>query len=425
MSFFCLLAGYGISASINHKKPSHKKLSLTQTQQTSSRTRVLYIIDTLEVGGTERSLLQICTHLDRSQFEPIVVSLYEGSTLQEQFESHGIEVHSVNLKGKYQFYTAWTRVRKIIQDLKPDIVHTMLFRADQVGRVAAWWMKNIVVSSFVNIPYEQINPQANSKISGWKRKTIQKVDKYTARFVAQFHAVSRTVKQGHCHVLQIPEDNVTVIPRGRNTSLFSTIIQKEKLALKNRLEITSEKQVIINVGRLTSQKGQSVLIDAMQTIAHQKPNTILLIAGEGVLRESLQRQIDSLKLNNHVRLLGQIENIPLLLSIADCFAFPSFYEGLPGAVIEAMFTGCPIVASDIPMIRELIEDGNSGILVKKGENKPLAEGILKLLDDQTIAYSYGERARTVAKSQFSIQQVVRQTESFYLDVINKYEKEPS
>ena len=119
------------------------------------------------------------------------------------------------------------------------------------------------------------------------------------------------------------------------------------------------------------------------------PETVLLLAGEGPERDNIDQQIHRMGLEGQVRLLGRRDDIPQLLALADVFVFPSHYEGHPGAVIEAMFAGKPIVASDTPVHRETISDGESGLLVPLRSPAPLAEAMLILLRDRELAGRLG------------------------------------
>ncbi len=149
---------------------------------------------------------------------------------------------------------------------------------------------------------------------------------------------------------------------------------------------------------------------------------MLLIAGDGPMREQIENCILSNGLCNHVLLLGQINNVEDLLQLADCFVFPSVYEGLPGTVIEAMMAGCPVIASDIEMLKEMIEDGQTGLLIEQQNPRSLADGILKMLSDKKLAERCANQARQYATTRYNIESVVREMEQLYCNVIDEYGK---
>src|SRR5690606_24120798 len=120
---------------------------------------------------------------------------------------------------------------------------------------------------------------------------------------------------------------------------------------------------LINVARLIPRKGQMELVRAMPEVLRRYPVAQLLFAGEGHSRATLAEAISAARLDAHVHLLGTVAAIPELLALSDIFVFASHFEGLPGALIEAMLAGKPIVAVDTPVHRELVAHGQTGWLI--------------------------------------------------------------
>jgi glycosyltransferase involved in cell wall biosynthesis len=294
----------------------------------------------------------------------------------------------------------------------------MLFRADQIGRVVGWWLRIPVISSFVNVPYEPARLEANPQLSRWKVAVFRRVDSLSARWVNRFHAVSVAVRDSNCLHLGVAEDRVTVIPRGRTLPEPQASINGRLQRLRSSLELEDSYPVILNVGRLIGQKGQSDLICAMPRVIREFPNSRLLIAGEGPLRQKLERRIEQERVDGCVRLLGNRPDVGDLLQLADCFAFPSRYEGLPGAVIEAMLAARPIVAADIPMIREVVEDQVSGLLAPPQDSESLAAAIVRIARETTLANDLARAAEAYARERFDVDRVVAQTEAMYDQVLS-------
>lgn len=379
--------------------------------------RVLYVIDTLEVGGSERSLLETAARLDRSRFEPHVCSLYQGATLQPEFEAAGIPVTACGLPGKYQFAKANRALRSVVRAVSPDLLHTTLFRANQVGRWVGWRMGLPVVSSFVSQPYSDERFEVDRRIVPWKLRCLQLMDAVSARWVTRFHAVSSAVREDACRSLRIPEERVLVVPRGREVDGFPARGCGEALRLREKLCGAEAGPILLNVGRLMEAKGQRELLRAMPTIVTEFPGARLLIAGEGLLRDELEQLIDELQLRRHVQLLGRRDDVPLLLAAADCFVFPSRYEGLPGAAVEAMLAGCPVVASSIPVMRDLLQDGVTGLLTPPGDADALSGTVIRLLRDPARAERLASEARTEARARFDIGHVAAQMQWLYEQVL--------
>ena len=149
------------------------------------------------------------------------------------------------------------------------------------------------------------------------------------------------------------------------------------------------------------------------------PDLVLLLAGRsgdvsGAL-ESLQKRLG---LQDRVQFLGHREDVPEILAAADLFVFPSFYEGLPGAVIEAMALELPIVASDIEPVREIVEAGRNAILVRPASPVELATAIERILEDRQTALAYGARSREIFEERFTLELGMVRLMEFYRQVVS-------
>jgi glycosyltransferase involved in cell wall biosynthesis len=166
-----------------------------------------------------------------------------------------------------------------------------------------------------------------------------------------------------------------------------------------------EGRIVGNVARLVEQKDQRVLIEAMRSI----PDTRLVIVGDGPLRAELERAADGLP----VELTGARDDVPELLAGFDVFAFPSRFEGLCLAVIEAQAAGVPVVATPVGGIVETVVDGETGLLVPVGDPHALAVAVRRLLEDHELAARLAAEARHRARATFSVERMVAATRALY------------
>lgn len=381
--------------------------------------RVLYVIDTLEVGGSEQSLLQIVRRLDRRRFEPLVCHVYAGEALRREFEAAGVRVAGLGIAGKYRFARAYRALLQLARDEQPDLIHTTLFRANQIGRAVGRRLRIPVISSLVNLSYDPVRWQSQSGVNRHKLAAVRALDALTSRWVARFHAVSAAVRDSSCRTLRISPERVAVIPRGRSAAEFTAAARPALDAVRRELGTAGAFPTIVNVGRLVDQKSQAVLIRALPEVLRQFPRAKLLIAGDGPLRGELEREVARLGLGRHVSLLGRRDDVPMILALADCFAFPSIYEGLPGAVVEAMFAGRAIVAADIPVVREVIDAGCTGLLVPPKDFQALAEAIVSVAARPELAARLGRNAQRAALQRFEIRHIVREMEQLYAEVARR------
>jgi glycosyltransferase involved in cell wall biosynthesis len=380
--------------------------------------RIAHVIDTLQAGGAEQSLLEITTRMDRQKYEPMVCSVYPGDALCDAFKRGGVRVHQLETTQHYGFARAIRRMCRLLREEQVDLVHTSLFRAGQIGRVAGWITGCPVISSFTNTPYSAARRQWDPAGAGWKHGLLRRFDATTARFVTQFHSVSQAVAEQNCRDLGVSMNRVRVVYRGRDVWRFSGIDSVAVQRVKEELQLTSG-PILLNVGRLVAQKGQLQLIELMSRIQERYPSATLLIAGEGPARLELERAIHEKKLTERVRLLGNRSDIPILLAATDLFVFPSYYEGLPGAVVEAMLAGVPVIASQIPMHSEFIDHETNGLLVERDDSRAWQEAVVSLLADPNRGRRLADNAAVRARASFDIDQITRQMEQLFGDVLRQ------
>jgi glycosyltransferase involved in cell wall biosynthesis len=245
------------------------------------------------------------------------------------------------------------------------------------------------------------------------------IDSWTGRHLtAHFHAVSRAVKESAVRDLGIPADRITVIERGRDPARLRVADPVRRERARRRLGLSERDEVLVTVGRQEFQKGQRYLIEAMAELSGIRPNMVLVIVGRrGHASEELERVWRETELGDRIRFLGFTEDVPEILAAADLFVFPSLYEGLPGAVIEAMASGLPIVASDIDATREVLEPGRNALLVPPASASHLAGGILRLLCEGETRRRFGSRSRAIFEERFTLQGSVLRMAALYERVL--------
>ena len=168
------------------------------------------------------------------------------------------------------------------------------------------------------------------------------------------------------------------------------------------------------MARLVWFKGLHILIAAMPNILKAKPNTTLIIIGDGPLRADLETQARDLKVDQNVLFLGERSDVIELLSVLDIFVLPSVSEGMPITILEAMVAAKPVVATKVGGIPELIRDGETGFLVPSDEPVSLALATIKLLGDPALRQKMGELAKQRVKNEFSATKMLENTLPAYL-----------
>jgi glycosyltransferase involved in cell wall biosynthesis len=256
----------------------------------------------------------------------------------------------------------------------------------------------------------------NPHLSRWKLDALRRCDAFTSRWVTRFHAVSNTVRDSNCRHLGIAPTRVEVVPRGRTLERFE-VPADEVALLRQNLTLGDADPLLLCVGRLIDQKGHRYLLQAMPEILRAFPEAKLLIAGEGWKRAELEATGRDLGIAPKVRFLGSRNDIPQLLAAADVFVFPSLFEGMPGALIEAMLAGRPIVASNIPQIQEVVTDCQTALLVPPREPAALSAAIVSLVRDRELRQRLAEAARNSARESYDIRNVTQAMENLYEEVM--------
>lgn len=376
--------------------------------------RVLYIIDTLETGGAEKSLLEITSRF--SHFQPIFIQLFKGDALRNEFFNRGIEVIPMDFNVSYNFKKMAKEIFPVLKKIQPHIIHSTLFRSDMVARHLKQELNIPLVNSLVNNSYGKQRYIQADFLSKLKLFFIQQWDKITIKNVDLFISNSEAIKYTNSNALGIPLDGIKVIYRGRSKAQYQLLDSNKIQALRENFQ-GKNKKIFLNVSRLLDRKGQIDLLEAFEKLHFEFPETVLLIAGEGPHRKILEKKINDLQLNLSVKLLGNRDDVPTLLKMADVFVFPSYYEGLPGALIEAMFAKIPIIASEIPENMECI-DANNAFLFTAGNINQLADKMKEAIN-YTGWSAKKEDAFLYASENFEIEKVAALYEKTYDELFNR------
>jgi glycosyltransferase involved in cell wall biosynthesis len=387
-----------------------------------STLKILFVIDSLGTGGAERTLAEKLPHLRRLGLDTVVVGLrHREQGVQTALQQQGFDVRI--LTGR-TFAGRVAALRRIIREERPDVIQTTLFHADLTGRLAAVGSSARVIGSLCNTDYDKVRLHDPGH-SALRFRIAQFLDGWTARHLTDhICANSHAVKTAAIRDLRIAPEKVTVILEGRDPERLGQANTQRKMAARAALGLEKDQIVLINVGRQDFQKAQRYLLEAVANLVAREPRLVLLVAGRpGDASGDLDRLRDRLGLKDQVRFLGHREDVPELLAAADLFVFPSFYEGLPGAAVEAMALGLPIVASNIEPVREIVEEGRNAILVPPASAGELASAIDRILRDQMMGQAFGRRSREIFEEQFTLEPSILQMVEFYRQFVPATRKE--
>lgn len=363
--------------------------------------KVLYVIDSLANGGAERSLAAMVTMYARHGMELEVVALLERSGVHAEVAAAvPVKVlRSATRRGKA------VELRAVVDTRRPDVVHSTLFEADLASRIAVGRRGPALVCSLVNDSYGPAH-LAHAGVPALKIRAVQAVDALTARRVRRFHAISEHVATVMQQRLRIPATRIEVVPRGRDPEALGRRAPQRRAAARLSLGVADDAPLVLAAARQERQKGLDVLLDAWPAVTERVPAALLLVAGrDGAASAALRARAAEVG----AQLLGDRPDVADLLVAADAFAFPSRWEGAGGTLLEAMALETPIVTSDLPPARELLDGAAS--FVPADDPAALADALAAVLRVRPDAAVADARRRFVDR--YTIDAVVARMAALY------------
>ena len=374
-----------------------------------ARPRVLLVLDSLVPGGAERSTVAMLPYLVQAGIRPEVAYLHDRPGLQAEVEALGVPLHDLSGGGGRR---GWVRrTSALLERRQPDLVHTSLYEADVCGRLAALRQRVPVVSTLTTERYGA-DHRGDERLNPTKLRAAQLVDASTARATRRLHAVSQHVADSMASNLRYPRSRIDVVARGRPVALA---VEPDRL-LRQRTRASlglGPQPTLLAVARQDRVKGLDRLVAALAEVRAVVPGIVLLVAGrEGDDSATLRRQVGGLGLDDAVRFLGHRSDVAALLAASDVFVLPSRREGLPGSVLEAMAAGTPIVANDLPQVREVVGPQEAR-LVPCEDISALAAAVVGLLSNPEAAGARAWRAKERFRNHFTLDRVGTGMAEFY------------
>lgn len=370
--------------------------------------KVLLLIPTLDRSGAEKQLTLLATGLPKEEFDVHVVCLTRGGPYQHLLADAGVRCTVIGKRFKFDPF-ALLRLRKLIRQEAPDIVHSWLFAANSYLRMIAGKKDRprVIVSERCVDTWK----------SGWQRRLDRRQIKRTHLLVANSESVADFYKD-----LGYPDDRVVVIPNGVESPVTNhqspegdTTDNREKLLTV--LNIPADHHIVGYVGRIAKQKRVPDLIWALQLLQQLRDRTSFVVVGDGPERQKSLDLAKHMKCDHLVRFVGHREDASRFFGLFDVFWLASDFEGMSNSLMEAMAAGVPVVAGDIPPNRELIDHGKTGYLVPVGDSKAFAQHADRLLADDELRRKISDTARERMRAEFSVERMVERYGEVYRRVV--------
>ena len=304
------------------------------------------------------------------------------------------------------------KIYRIIKREKPDIVHTHTAKAGATGRLAAHLARvPVIVHTFHGHAFENYFSQTQSRF-------FVTIEKALAKLTHRIIAISPRQKRDLVDRYRIaPESKVRVVPLGFELERF---LRTEKNgALKASLGIPASHRLLGIIGRLVPIKNHAMALRVLKQLSSQEPNVHLCIVGDGESRRDIERMAEELGVRKHVHFLGWVKEIERIYEGLDVLLLTSLNEGTPVAVIEAMASSVPVVATSVGGVPDLLQGDRNGLSCRVNDVDEMAAKVRRLLEDADLASELCRNAKSFAEKNYSYQRLVRDIDELYLELLAK------
>jgi glycosyltransferase involved in cell wall biosynthesis len=372
--------------------------------------RIDWLITGLRVtGGAEMYVRRVAPLLRQSGWDLRVVTFVSGGQLVDDLRAEGVPVIELGLRHNADL-SVLTRLGRLWRSDPPDLLHTHLYHAGLIGRIVGHrtGIAAIVVhqhgAELARSPLRSLLDRATTT--------------WVTRYVSSCHAVARILTTRE----HIRLSRIEVIYNGLDSTPFS--VHPSHLTLPQGWPVPTGAKVVGSVGRLSPEKGQKWLLEALARLIHQGQDLHAVLVGEGRSLLDLQNQARRLRIAERVHFPRARRDIWDWLANFDLFVLPSEWEGVSLALLEAMASGLPVIATNTGGTPEIVLDGETGLLVPARDPGKLAEVMQRLLGDPFLRDQIGQSGRAHALENFTIQNTVTRLNQLYHGLLRSSSNTP-
>ncbi len=365
--------------------------------------RILLVVRALGLGGSERQAALMARRLDRRRFDVRVACFHGQGIRAEELRAESIPILEVPLRSyrNASLVAAAWRLGRYIREQEIELVHAFDSPSTRFG---------VPVARAAQTPVVLASQRAHRELSpSWLRHLLRLTDQMTDAIVVNCEFLRRHLVEDE----KVPCERIRVCYNGLELDRFSPAGRGKPA------EFARARLVVGTVCVLRPEKGLDVLVEAFARLRHAFPDMVLLVVGDGPVRESLLRQAVQLGLGESFRLLPAQSEVAGLLRAIDIFVLPSRSEALSNALMEAMACGCAAVATRVGGNPELVADGKTGLLVAPGDAGELVSALRFLVENEPARARLAESAATFVRSRFSAEASAQRLGEIYEEFLSR------
>lgn len=385
-----------------------------------NRIKVVHIITKLELGGAQENTLFTVAHLDRSRFEPFLISSHEGILVEEALKLGGVKTYLlpdlVREISPLHDARAFTETVRILKEIRSSgdrnarlIVHTHSSKAGIIGRWAAKTAgAEAIIHTYHGFGFNDYQPA----LVKWFYILLEWL---TSRITQKFICVSEANREKGVALGLFREEQAVLIRSGIDLKRFSSP-QKNREETRKELGIPLDAPLATMIACFKPQKAPLDFVHVAGLVKKEMPHVRFLMVGDGILRNEIEQARREHGVEQELILPGWRRDIPEILNASDCLVLTSLWEGLPRVFPQAMCLGLPIVATKVDGATDVITDGINGFLLPPRDCIGMAQKVLYLLKNPDRAKEMGERGRAQVK-EFDSHTMVKQQEVLYFSLL--------
>ncbi len=393
--------------------------------------RVLRIINRFNLGGPTYNVAYLTKYL-----QPDFDTLLVGGSIDKTEGSSEYILDNLGIKAKIipemcrsinpvRDCKAFLKLRKVIKEFKPDIVHTHAAKSGTLGRLAAL---SCGVPVIIHTFHGHVFHSYFNSLSTYIFKIIER---FLAKKSNAIIAISQRQKEELCNIHKIAEsDKFVVIPLGFDLDRFSENMDVKRKNFRNHYNISDEHIAVGIVGRLVPVKNHSLFIKTIKKLTEStKKQVKYFIIGDGESRKDIEKEATDSgltfstenddKFNNNLCFTSWITNVDYVNAGLDIVVLTSFNEGTPVSLIEAQAANRVVVSTDVGGISDVVDDKVTGFLCRNNDLEDFSSKLLLLIEDDELRKSMSEQGRNYVYERYSYKRLVADMHKLYLELLNK------